>query len=437
MVIYFRGILISRDRKVENNMDSYKKDRVILHCDMNGFFASVELLDHPELRDRPMAVSGDPDSRHGIILAKNQIAKNYGVTTAETIWKAKQKCPDLVLVRPHMDKYKFYCSKINKIYQRFTDMVEPFSIDESWLDVTASRSLFGSGREIADTIRNTVRKELGMTLSAGVSFNKVLAKMGSEYKKPDATTVISRENFRELLWPLPAGELFGVGHATSDKLRSLGILTIGDIASADRKYLLNIFGKQGGIMWEYANGIDDSPVSLYSDREPVKSVGNGVTFRRDLVTGSDIATAVKALSDTVAGRLRKYGYKARGVKVDIKDTYFKVISRQKQLDNPSWLSEELAEASMEIINASWQKGAPIRMLTITGINLTDETDQEQLSFFGNDLKHREQTEKAEMTMDLIRKKYGTASIGFASVINNDLGITIKGDGDGPSGRRDD
>ena len=173
-------------QKGNKKMAIVNKDRVILHCDMNGFFASVELLEHPELRDKPMAVCGDPDSRHGIILAKNQLAKECGVVTAETIWKAKQKCPDLQLVKPHMDKYKHYCNEINKIYLRFTDMVEPFSIDESWLDVTASQSLFGSGKEIADTIRETVKKELGMTLSAGVSYNKLLAKMGSEYKKPDA-----------------------------------------------------------------------------------------------------------------------------------------------------------------------------------------------------------------------------------------------------------
>ena len=222
-------------------MNTCKNDRVILHCDMNGFYAAVELLAHPELAGRPMAVSGDPDNRHGIILAKNQLAKEYGVVTAETIWKAKKKCPDLVLVKPHMDKYKLYCGKINSIYQRFTDMVEPFSIDESWLDVTASQSLFGSGRQIADTIRKIVKEELGMTLSAGVSYNKVLAKMGSEYKKPDATTIITKNNFREILWPLPARELFGVGKATSEKLDKLGIRTIGDIARADKNYLHSLF----------------------------------------------------------------------------------------------------------------------------------------------------------------------------------------------------
>ncbi len=417
-------------------MSNSKKERVILHCDMNGFFASVELLEHPELADKPMAVSGDPDSRHGIILAKNQIAKEYGIVTAETIWKAKQKCPNLQLVRPHMEKYKYYCKKINEIYQRFTDMVEPFSIDESWLDVTASQSLFGSGKQIADTIRETVKAELGLTLSAGVSFNKIMAKMGSEYKKPDATTVITKDNFKDLLWPLPANELFGVGKATAEKLNKLGIKTIGDIANSDKQYLISIFGKHGGIMWEHANGIDDSTVSLYTDKEPMKSVGNGVTFKRDLTSDRDIATAIKALSDTVAGRLRKYGYKAYGIKVDIKDPYFKVISRQKQLFAPTWLADEISKNALEIIDNSWKKGAPIRMLTITAINLTDELDQEQLSLFDEDLDKKDKTEKVEFTLDEVRKKYGNDMIGFASVMGNDLGLRIKGDGDGPAGKKD-
>lgn len=401
------------------------RERVILHCDMNGFYAAVELLQRPDLKDRPMAVSGDPDSRHGIILAKNQLAKEYGVVTAETIWQAKKKCPQLVLVRPHMEKYRYYCGLINEIYQRFTDMVEPFSIDESWLDVTASQKLFGSGRQIADTIRRTVREELGMTLSAGVSFNKTFAKMGSEYKKPDATTEITRENFRELLWPLPAGELFGVGKATSEKLRQAGIFTIGDIAASKKPLLVSLFGKQGAVMWEHANGIDDDPVALYDQKEPIKSVGNGVTFRRNLISENDIAIAVKALSDKVAGRLRQHGLKAGGVKIDIKDPYFKVISRQKQLDTTTWLAEEIAQAATELIRASWRAGAPIRMLTITAINLTDQLFQEQLSLFGADSSKREKAEKMELAMDEVRKKYGKHTIGFASVMSNDLGLGEK------------
>lgn len=408
-------------------MSAPTKDRVILHCDMNGFFASVELLEHPELKDRPMAVCGDPNNRHGIILAKNQIAKEYGVVTAETIWKAKQKCPDLQLVRPHMSKYKHYCTLINEIYQRFTDMVEPFSIDESWLDVTASQKLFGSGKEIADAIRETVKSELGLTLSAGVSFNKIFAKMGSEYKKPDATTEITRDNYKELLWPLPCIEFFGVGKATADRLNHLGIHTIGDIATAPKELLIAHFGKHGNVMWEHANGMDESSVSLYSDRDPIKSVGNGITFKRDLLSERDIAVAVKGLSDTVAGRLRKYGLKACGIKVDIKDPYFKVISRQTQLFSPTWLASEISRASLEIINSSWKKGSPIRMLTITGINLTDDVDQEQLSLFGDDPTKKERTEKVEFTMDAVRQKFGTDSIGFASVMSNDLGIRIRSD----------
>lgn len=401
-------------------------DRVILHCDMNGFFASVELLSRPELRDRPMAVCGSPDKRHGIILAKNEPAKQAGVVTAETVWQALKKCPDLQFVPPHMSKYKHYSRLINEIYQRFTDMVEPFSIDESWLDVTASQSLFGSGREIADTIRETVKKELGLTLSAGVSFNKIFAKMGSEYKKPDATTLITRENYKEILWPLPARDMFFVGKATARKLSESGIKTIGDIAVADPGVLERMLGKQGRQLWEYTNGLDNSPVARVGESEKIKSVGNGVTFTRDLVTEDDIVTAVTSLSDTVAGRLRRYGMKACGVKVDIKDPYFKVISRQKQLFSPTNLAGEIAKNSLDIIHSSWKKGSPIRMLTITGINLTDEIFDEQLSLFGISSDDRQKGEQIERTMDEVRKKYGSSSIGFAAVLDNDIGAYVRG-----------
>lgn len=403
-----------------------QRDRVILHCDMNGFFASVELLSHPELQGRPMAVCGSPDKRHGIILAKNELAKRAGVVTAETVWQALKKCPDLQFVPPHMSKYKHYSRLINEIYQRFTDMVEPFSIDESWLDVTASQSLFGNGKEIADTIRETVKNELGLTLSAGVSFNKIFAKMGSEYKKPDATTIITRENYREILWPLPAGEMFFVGKATAQKLSSAGINTIGDIAMANPDVLEGMLGKQGRQLWKYTNGLDTSPVTRVGNAERIKSVGNGVTFTRDLITEDDIITAVTSLSDTVAGRLRKYGMRAYGVKVDIKDPYFKVISRQKQLFTPTNLASEISKNAIDIIHASWKKGSPIRMLTITGINLTDEFFNEQLSLFEGDGIRRKKGEQIERTMDEVRRKYGNSSIGFATVIDNDIGAFVRG-----------
>lgn len=401
------------------------KDRVILHCDMNGFFASVELLEHPELKDKPMAVCGSPDKRHGIILAKNELAKQAGVVTAETVWQALKKCPGLQFVPPHMSKYKHYSRLINKIYQRFTDMVEPFSVDESWLDVTASQSLFGSGKEIADTIRETVKSELGLTLSAGVSFNKVFAKMGSEYKKPDATTLITRENYQQILWPLPAREMFFVGRATAEKLVHVGIKTIGDIALSDPDMLSHLLGKQGRVLWEYTNGLDNSPVCHVGEEEQIKSVGNGVTFTRDLVTEDDIVTAVTSLSDTVAGRLRRHRMKAFGVKVDIKDPFFKVISRQKQLFTPTNLAEEIAKSALELIHASWKSGSPIRMLTVTAINLSNEDVDEQISIFASNNYAHARGEKIERTMDQVRKKFGSSSIGFAAVLDNDIGAYVR------------
>ena len=401
-----------------------QKDRVILHCDMNGFYASVELLDRPDLDGKPVAVCGDPESRHGIILAKNELAKRAGVVTAETIWQAKKKCPDLELVRPHRQKYTHYSKLINQIYLRYTDLVEPFSIDESWLDVTASQNLFGSGKQIADEIRRTVREETGLTLSAGVSWNKIFAKLGSDYKKPDATTEISRENYRDIVWPLPARDMIFVGKSTSDKLLKSGIKTIGDMARSDPKLLTSLLGKQGQMLWNYANGYDNAPVARYGESEPVKSVGNGITFRRNLMCEDGIITAVTGLSDTVASRLRHHKLKAFGVKVDIKDPSFTTISRQKQLFLPTNLASELAQASMELIHESWRPGAPIRMLTITGINLCDETVEEQISLFAGDNHSHQQGEKIERAMDDIRSRFGSAAITFGGVLGNDLGIDI-------------
>ena len=399
-------------------------DRTILHCDMNGFYASVELLALPDLIGKPMAVCGNPDNRHGIILAKSEEAKAFGIVTAETVWQAKKKCPGLILVRPHHEKYRLYSDRINEIYERFTDQIEPFSIDESWLDVTGSLRLFGSGKEIADQIRSTVKKELGLTLSVGVSYNKVFAKMGSEYKKPDATTLISRENYKDLLWPLPIRELFFVGGATAEKLERSGMKTIGDLAVYNRDLVCAMLGKQGAVIHDYANGIDDSPVSLSYERQKIKSVGNGMTFKRDLNGVEDVKTAILALSDTVAGRLRKYEMKCQGVKVDIKDPLFKTISRQKQLSLATNLAEEISTAAMELIQKSWNIKDPIRMLTITGIGLCDELESEQLSIFDLDQKNRGKTETIERTLDTIRRKYGGSAITFGGILKNDIGIEL-------------
>lgn len=403
-----------------------KKDRTILHCDMNGFYASVELLDYPQYKNIPMAVCGDPKSRHGIILAKNEPAKKFGIKTAETIWQAKKKCPSLVCVPPHHDKYSKYSKMINEIYLRYTDMVEPFSIDESWLDVSASLTLFGSGKEIADQIRETVKKELGLTLSAGVSFNKIFAKMGSEYKKPDATTVITRENYKKIIWPMDISEMFFVGKATADKLKTAGIHTIGDLANTSRPLLVSMLGKHGGMLYDYANGLDEEPVSLYSDREKIKSVGHGMTFTRNITGSEDIKAALSGLCDKVASRLRRNKMRAWGVKVDIKDPDFNVVSKQKQLDAAINTAEDISIASYELITSFWPLDRPIRLLTVTAINLVDENEAQQLSFFDTEnTQRRQRAESVERTLDMIRDKYRSSSIGFGRTVNNDIGIKYK------------
>ena len=400
-------------------------ERVILHCDCNAFYASVETLLRPELEAVPMAVCGDPESRHGIILAKNERAKRFGVQTAETIWQARRKCPDLVLVPPHRDQYVKYSQLVNAIYQRYTDLVEPFGIDESWLDVTGSQGLFGSGKEIADQLRETVRQELGLTISVGVSFNKIFAKLGSDYKKPDATTVISPENYREIVWPLPVSALLFVGRSSEAALHRMYIDTIGELAASDRDSVVRRLGKTGGMIHDYACGLDDSPVrSIYEERE-IKSVGNGMTFRRNLSGQADIRLGVLSLCDTVAARMRKYGVRCRTVQVTIRDPAFRTISRQRGLETPTHLSSELAEAAMGLILESWDLQRPIRMITITGASLVEEGEaSEQLSLFSNDSQQekRRKREQLETAMDQIRHRYGKSSIGLAGTIGNDLGI---------------
>ena len=403
-------------------------DRVIFHCDLNCFYASVELLSHPELREVPVAVAGDPASRHGIILAKNEPAKQCGVKTAETIWQAKKKCPNLVLLPAHHKLYREYSNKVNAIYDEYTDLAESFGIDESWLDVTNTLHLFGrDAKALANAIRQRVKRELGLTLSVGVSFNKVFAKLGSDYKKPDATTVISRENFRELLWPLPVDRMIFVGDSSKAALEKLRVRTIGDLARLDRELLEKKLGKQGAALSLYANGLDKSPVrSVYEERE-VKSIGNSITFKRNLTGIEDIRLGVRAIADQVASRLRRHRVKCATVQVVIKDPDFRVISRQRPLKRPTHLSRDLYECALAIILDSWKITAPIRMLSITGANLVgdgEDTIQEQLSLFDppGEREAEERQENLETALDEIRAKFGREAVSFGSVIHNDLGI---------------
>lgn len=407
-------------------------DRTILHCDCNGFYASVECLLHPELKTVPMAVCGNPENRHGIILAKNELAKKFKVQTAETIWQAKKKCPELVLAPPHHDEYRKYSRLVNGIYQQYTDLVEPFGIDESWLDVTGSRLLFGDGKMIADEIRERIKGEIGLTVSVGVSFNKIFAKLGSDYKKPDATTVIGRNDYQKMIFPLPVDRLLYVGRSVREALDRLYIRTIGDLARSDRRMLAARLGKMGDMLHDYANGLDDSPVaSAYSERE-VKSVGNGMTFKRDLSGERDIRLGVTVLADSVAARMRRYGVKCRTVQVAIKNPNLKTISRQKTLASPTHLAKVLGDTAMEIIRSSWNLNAPIRMLTITGGNLTDaDGTGEQISLFPEEnAAELEKQEHLERTLDHIRGKFGHDSVAVAGILKNDLGIDDPSEKDG-------
>lgn len=395
-------------------------DRTILHCDINNFYASVECLYQLELKKVPMVVSGNVDNRHGIILAKNEIAKGFGIVTAETVWQAKKKCPGLVQVPPHHDRYAKYSKIVRLLFDRFTDMVEPFGIDEAWLDVTGSLNLFGNGKEIADNIREMVKKEIGLTISVGVSFNKIFAKLGSDYKKPDVTTVISRDNYKEIVYPLAVSSLLYVGKAATASLTKLGIATIGQLANYDKKIISNKLGKMGLMIHDYANGFDDSPVQFTHEQRVIKSIGKGLTFKSNLVGLDDIKKGLLPLADNVATRLRQEGIKCSTVQVSIRDPQFKTITRQKKPDVPTHLLAEIAGTAIEILKSNWNMKNPIRMLTITGTNLVSENVSGQISFLNSDESgKREKWEKVEQTMDNIRSRYGQEAISLGRIANND------------------
>lgn len=394
-------------------------DRIILHCDCNNFFASVEETLRPELRLVPMAVAGDPKSRHGIITAKNQIAKEQGVKTAEAIWQAKKKCPDLVCVPPHHHLYHEFYEKINAIYLEYTDLVEPFSIDESFLDVTNSIHLFNmTPKELADHLRERMKRELDITISVGVSFCKPFAKLGSDYKKPNATTVIMREDIPCIVYPLPVSSLLFVGQKSVEVLNKYHIRTCKDLAEYDRLTLNRILGKAGDQLYVTIHGLDTSPVhSWYEKREP-KSVGNSMTFRHDLVGEEELKAGISALCDSVAHRLRHAGKKCRTVQIGIRNPDFVTIQRQTKLDVPTYLKADLMQVSMQLLRDNWKLNRPVRLLSVTGSDLIDAEEEApvQLSLFPEEpggaepVKNPEKQETIESTIEELRKKFGKSSI---------------------------
>ena len=412
------------------------KQRLIFHCDCNNFFASCECLDHPELKSVPLAVAGDPENRVGVVVAKNELAKKYGVKTTDTVWQAKRKCPDLVFVPPRHHLYKEISNRINDIYHEYTEYVEPASIDESYLDMTGAPDFYGmTAREMADALRDRIRTEIGVTISVGVSFNKIFAKMGSDYKKPDATTEITPDNYREILWPLPVSDLMFAGKAAVAVLNKKSIHTIGDLARQPKERMRDLLGKGGDQLWLYANGLDTEPVRKWGDAPEIKSVSRCMTFKRDLVTEEEIRTGVAVLVDHVAMSLRRHGLKGAVINIQIKTPDLRVISRQTSLDHYTYLQHEIQEIAMRLIRGNWTIGekAPIRAITV-GVTKLLPSDQagEQMDMFdllvttnvGKPIKaQREKHEKLEAAVDSIRRRFGNQMITLGYQQNEEIGIS--------------
>ena len=379
--------------------------RTILHSDVNCFYASVEHLHHPELEGKPIAVGGDPESRHGIILTADYIAKKHGVKTGMALWQAKQVCPELTFIAPRMDLYLRFSRMAHEIYGDYTDLQEPYGIDESWLDVSASASVKGDGEKIAKEISNRMKKELGITVSIGISYNKIFAKLGSDYKKPDAITTMYENEFQTKAWDLPVSDLLYVGRSTHQKLARFGIKSIGDLARTDEKMLNLQLGKMGSILWAFANGYDDSPVKIENTHAPIKSVGNSTTTPRDLLTDEDVKIVLYMLSESVASRLRKNGFRCRVVEISVRDNELYSFTRQHKIMNATNITAEIAEEAYRIFkeNYTWQK--PIRSVGVRGADLVTDNYWEQIDLFMN-IEQREKQMKVDSAIDVLRKRFG-------------------------------
>lgn len=379
--------------------------RTIIHSDMNNFYASVEILYDSSLKGKPVVVVGDAELRHGIVLAKSYEAKAFGIRTGETIWEARQKCRDAVLVPAHFDCYLKYSELARELYISYTDQVEAFGLDECWLDLTGSLHLFGDGQAIADSIRARVKAELGLTVSVGVSYNKVFAKLGSDMRKPDATTVITPEDYREKVWGLPAGDLLYVGPATTAKLLRYGVRTIGDLARADVGFLYHLLGKNGILLHRFANGQDASQVSPYYAVPPMKTVGNSNTFPRDLVTDDDVKIAFLALAESVGARLRAQQCLCGTLQVGIRDNTLMGYERQAKLELPTSNTLDLMEEAFALYKRHHVSGRPVRSLSLRAAGLRPAEELQQLSLFPEEAR-RQKRGLLDAVIDRVRGKYG-------------------------------
>ena len=383
--------------------------RTILHSDLNAFYASVEELYHPELKGKPIAVGGDVEARHGIILTKNQLAKQAGVKTGEALWQAKQKCPGLICLPPDYKKYLRFSRLARAIYADYTDKMESFGIDENWLDVTGSTHLFGDGVQIANTIRRRLREELGITGSVGVSFNKIFAKLGSDMKKPDAVTVIAEGDLESKIWPLPAGDLLYVGRATGKKLSTYGINTIGELANANPDFLKQLLGVNGVMLWRFANGKENSPVTHTDSVCTIKSVGHGITCIADLENAEEVWRVMLELSQDIGHKLRLYKLAATGVQITVKDNTLNYKQYQAPLPTATQSPMEIALKARELFISRYSWSTAVRSVTVRAINLVPQEAPHQLDIFTDPVKLKKR-ECLEDTVENIRNRFGKRAI---------------------------
>ncbi len=398
--------------------------RAILHSDMNSFYASVEMMLDPSLRGKAVAVCGSTESRHGIVLAKSDLAKRAGVKTGMVNWEARQKCPDLVVVPPQYDEYIKYSRLAHEIYYRYTDLVEPFGMDECWLDVTHSRYQGGTALEIAEKIRRATREELGLTVSIGVSFNKIFAKLGSDMKKPDAITEITEENFREKVWPLAASEMIYVGPATEAKLAKNGVHTIGQLAAVPPELLRKWFGVNGIALWRYANGTDQSRVMHKDFVSPVKSIGHGITCTADLENEEEVFKVMLELAQDVGHRLRVHDLAARGVQIWIRRKDLTGLQCQCKLPVRTQLPSEITAAGFRLFQERYDWDQPVRAVCIRATDLVSKREAEQLSLFV-DHEKRDRRERLEDAIETLRGRFGKRAVTYA-ILMGDLKMPVDG-----------
>ena len=392
-------------------------ERVILHSDMNSFYASVEMMLNPSLKGKAVAVCGSTEERHGIVLAKSELAKKAGVKTGMVNWEAKQRSPDLIFVPPQYDQYLKYSKLAHQIYYRYTDLVEPFGMDECWLDVSGS-STYGSGMEIAEKIRTACREELGLTVSIGVSYNKIFAKLGSDLKKPDAITEITKENFKEKVWPLPASDLIYVGRATEAKLARYGIHTIGQLAATSPDTLRYWFGVNGLKLWSFANGTDSSRVCHKDFVSPVKSIGHGITCTADLVNEEEVFKVMLELAQDVGHRLRVHELAARGVQIYIRGNDLGGMQYQCKLPFKTQLPSEIAHYGFRLFQERFHWTTKVRAVCIRAIDLVPQSEVEQLDLFIDTAK-RDKRARLEDAVEDIRRRFGKKALTYA-VLMGDL-----------------